>query len=347
MSGIKDFVNRLGMPRLIMSIFLLLLLIMVAIYQLPFSMIVSQSITRSGINMVLALAMVPAIKSGIGMNFGLPLGIICGLIGGLISLEYNITGLLGILAAWLISVPLAIVAGWAYGLLLNKVKGSELMVGTYVGFSVVSLMCIAWLKLPFNNPSLGWAMGDGLRVTITLDEWYDKALNELWAFEVFGVTIPTGLILTCALFCLLVWIYIRSRAGMSLMAGGSNPNFARYNGINPNRTRVVGAILSTIIAALGIIVYAQGFGFYQLYSAPMTMAFPAVAAVLIGGASATKIKISNVVIGTTLFQSILAIASPVAAAIFPEGNLAEVFRVIVSNGIILYALSRFEGGRHK
>ena len=40
---------------------------------------------------------------------------------------------------------IAAVTGWLYGLLLNRLKGSEMSVTTYVGFSVVSLMCIAWL----------------------------------------------------------------------------------------------------------------------------------------------------------------------------------------------------------
>ena len=42
-------------------------------------------------------------------------------------------------------------------------------------------------------------------------------------------------------------------------------------------------VISTILGGIGIIIYAQGFGFYQLYNAPLMMAFPAIAAVLIGG----------------------------------------------------------------
>lgn len=347
MNDFKKTVVRIGVPRLIMSLFLLALIAAVAVYQLQLGMTLGQCIVRSCINMLLALAMVPAVKSGIGLNFGLPLGISCGLVAGLISLEYNMTGIGGIICAWTIAIPLAMVAGFAYGLLMNKVRGSELMVGTYIGFSIVAIMCIAWMKLPFKNPRIGWSMGEGLRVTITLDGWYDKALNRLWAFDIAGVTIPTGLLLTCAFFCFIIWLFTRSRAGMCMMAGGSNPNFARFNGINPSRTRILGAILSTVLGAIGIIFYAQGFGFYQLYSAPMTMAFPAVAAVLIGGASSNKISISNVVLGTFLFQSILSLASPVAGAILPEGNLAEVFRIIISNGIILYALSKSDGGIRK
>ena len=341
------FVENIGLPRLIMAAFLLLLLASVAIFRLQLALSISQCISRSCIYMVLALAMVPAVQSGIGLNFGLPLGICCGLLAGLMGLEWGFTGIAGIVIALLIAIPIAAVAGLLYGMLMNRVKGSELMVGTYVGFSVVSVMCIAWMKLPFRNPKFIWAMGSGLRNTITLDGFYEKALNELWSFEVLGIEIPTGLILACAFFCLLVWLFTQSKMGIAIAAGGSNPDFARFNGVNAERTRILGAVFSTILGAFGIIIYSQGFGFYQLYNAPMNMAFPAVAAVLIGGATARKISVWNVVWGTVLFQSILTLASPVAGAILPEGNLAEVFRIIISNGIILYALTKAGGGRER
>ena len=37
-------------------------------------------------------------------------------------------------------------------------------------------------------------------------------------------------------------------------------------------------------------MYAQSYGFYQLYQAPMMMGFAAVAAILIGGASTTSAR---------------------------------------------------------
>ena len=112
---------------------------------------------------------------------------------------------------------------------------------------------------------------------------------------------------------------------------------------NVDKNRIVGTILSTIIGAVGIIVYSLSFGYLQLYLAPLYMAFPAVAAVLIGGASISKVNISHVIIGTFLFQGLLTVALPVANQLFPEGNLSEVLRMIVQNGIILYALTRMEG----
>ena len=109
--------------------------------------------------------------------------------------------------------------------------------------------------------------------------------------------------------------------------------------------RTMATIISTILGGFGIIIYAQGFGFYQLYNAPLMMAFPAIAAVLIGGATPSRVSVFNVVLGTIMFQSMLAIAVPVANSLIPEGNLSEVVRTIVSNGIILYALSQMQGGK--
>ncbi|MBS6952481.1 MAG: ABC transporter permease [Enterocloster asparagiformis] len=345
MTAVKNSLKSFGFPRLIIMAFLLLLIMMMFVLGIPAPLTFSQCIVRVGINMILSLAMVPGIMAGTGMNFALPLGIECGLLAGMISLQYNMTGVGGIFIAMAISVPFSVAAGWVYSQLVNRVKGSEMMVSTYIGFSVVALMCIGWLILPFDNASIVWPIGDGLRTTITLEAWYDRALNNLLAFNVFGVEIPVGLLLVITVFCLLIWLFMRSHLGLMMKAAGSNPNFARSNGVKVDKMRTMATILSTVLGGIGIIIYAQGFGFYQLYNAPLMMAFPAIAAVLIGGATPSRISIFNVVLGTIMFQSMLTIATPVANSLIPEGNLSEVVRTIVSNGIILYALSRMQGGK--
>ena len=345
MTGIKNKISAFGFPRLIIMAFLGLLIVLMFLMDIPAPLTFSQCIVRVGINMVLGLAMVPGIMAGTGMNFALPLGIECGLLAGMISLQFDMTGVGGIFAAMVISIPFSILAGLAYSQLINRVKGSEMMVSTYVGFSVVALMCIGWLILPFNHPSIVWPIGDGLRTTITLEKWYDRALNNLWAFSVAGVEIPVGLILVISVFSFLVWLFMRSRLGLMMKAVGSNPEFAKANGIHVDSMRTLATVISTILGGIGIIIYAQGFGFYQLYNAPLMMAFPAIAAVLIGGATPSRVTVFHVVFGTIMFQSMLAIATPVANSWIPEGNLSEVVRTIVSNGIILYALSRMQGGK--
>lgn len=340
----KDLISKIGLPRLIITIFFIFLCFLSLILKLSLPDLISDTLVRVGMNGVLVLAMAPGILCGIGLNFGLPLGILAGLLAGLISIEMNLTGFTALFVAILISIPLAAIVGYLYGMLLNRVKGSEMMVSTYVGFSAVSLMCIAWLLLPFQSAELKWPIGKGLRTTITLSGRYDKQLDNFLAFKAMGVTFPTGLIIAFLICCLVMWLILRSKSGVSMIAAGSNPKFARASGINVDKSRLLGTMLSTILGAVGIIIYAQSFGFYQLYQAPMMMGFAAVAAILIGGASATNAKISHVIIGTILFQGLLTIGLPVANKIVTEGNLAEVVRIIVSNGIILYALTKVGGG---
>ena len=107
---------------------------------------------------------------------------------------------------------------------------------------------------------------------------------------------------------------------------------------------MIGTIISTALGSIGIMVYSQSYGFFQLYQAPMMMGLTAVAAVLIGGASVNKVKISHVIIGTFLYQGLLTIGLPVINKIISEGNISEFISLIVSNGIIIYALTKVRGG---
>ena len=64
------------------------------------------------------------------------------------------------------------------------------------------------------------------------------------------------------------------------------------------------------------------------------MGFAAVAGILIGGASSKRATITHVIIGTFLFQGLLTVSLPVANKIVTEGNLSEILRIIVQNGIM-------------
>ncbi|SDY87711.1 simple sugar transport system permease protein [Proteiniborus ethanoligenes] len=344
MEQVKKYIKSIGLPRLIIFSFLLILMIIAVFLDIPLSSLISDMLVRFGMNSVLVLAMVPAIQSGIGLNFALPIGIVCGLIGALVSIEFKLSGFTGLWVSFIVAIPLAIIAGYVYGVMLNKVKGQEMTVGTYVGFSIVSAMCIFWLIAPFKSPELIWAYGgNGLRVTVSLESSIDKLLNNFLSFSIGGVKIPTGLIgffLLCAFMYLL---FSKSKKGAAMKVAGSNEGFAISNGINVNEERILGTILSTVLASIGIILYSQSFGFLQLYNAPLYSAFPAVAAILIGGATLKQANIVHVIIGTLLFQSLLVVSLPVIN-ILSEGSMSEIVRIIVSNGIILYALTRNTGG---
>ena len=211
---------------------------------------------------------------------------------------------------------------------------------TIFGAGQPMFMSIMWLVLPYTSENMVWGYaGQGLRTTITLDGYWSKQLSNFLAIRIGTFVFPTGMILFCALCCFIMWIFLRTKTGTALTAVGSNPDFARAGGIDINRMRAISVIVSTIFGAVGILVYQQSFGFIQLYQAPLYMAFPAVAAVLIGGASINKASITNVVVGTILFQGILTMTPSVINSIL-QTDMSEVIRIVLSNGMILYALTR-------
>ena len=89
---LKEMVQSFGLPRLIITGFLLLLFIAAPFVGADFWTQISNTINRFSWNAIMVLAMVPMIHSGCGLNFGLPLGIISGLLGATLSIEFGYTG---------------------------------------------------------------------------------------------------------------------------------------------------------------------------------------------------------------------------------------------------------------
>ena len=334
--------KKFGLPRLIILIFLISTYIIAPFVGIPITTALSDTIIRFGMNAILVLSLMPMIESGAGLNFGMPLGIEAGLLGALLSIELGFSGFIGFILAIILAIVFAFIFGWAYGAILNKVKGGEMMIATYIGFSSVAFMCIMWIILPFRKPDMIWAYGgSGLRTTISVETYWKGVLNNI--FGKISQAIPVGEIIFFLLLAFLMWLFFRTRSGLSMSVVGKNEKFAQATGINVDKSRKQSVIISTVIAAIGIIVYQQSFGFIQLYLAPFNMAFPAIAAILIGGASVNRVTIWHVMIGTFLFQGILTMTPTVVNALI-KTDMSETIRIIVSNGMILYALTRKEGG---
>ncbi|MDR3341617.1 MAG: ABC transporter permease [Treponema sp.] len=338
---LREFILDFGWPRLIIFCFVALLFIAAPFVGVRVDNSLMNVLVRFGQNGVMVLALVPMMQAGAGLNFGLPVGIIAGLLGSTLAMQFELTGALGFSGAIVLSLPFALGFGWLYGLLLNKVKGEEMTIAMYVGFSIVTFMAILWLILPYTNPTMVWGYtGQGLRTTITLEGYWAQILNNFLVVKIGrNFEFPTGTILFFAFMAFIMWLFMRSRTGTALTAVGSNPDFARAGGVSADRMRTISVIVSTVYGAIGILMYQQSFGFIQVYQAPIYMAFPAVAAILLGGASVNKASILNVVVGTFLFQSILAMTPSVINSIL-KTDMSEVIRILISNGMIIYALTR-------
>jgi len=237
--------------------------------------------------------------------------------------------------------------GFLYGIILNRVKGSEMAISAYIGFSTVSLFNILWVRIPVQSSILILpASGAGLRQVINLRDDFAAAINNVGMFEVGAMIVPTGLLVVFFLACFAMWLFLRSRTGMMMSAAGANPEYARASGIDVDKMRILGATMSTAIGAIGFVIYAQSFTFVQMYNSPLNFGFFSVAAVLIGGATVRRARVFDVVLGAFMFQGMLTIALPLANVMLPGiPGVPEILRIILTNGIILYALTKARGGR--
>ena len=337
--------DKLNFSTKIITQFYMLVLYTGVVVGFPLSTLLSASLHFFGVWALYSLAQVPSIQSGMGPNFALPVGIVCGLIAMVLVLAMDITGwaLIGLSAVF--ATIFGCVFGYLYGKLMNAVKGSEMAIAPYTGFAVTALFGLVWISIPITHPQMVFFLGGGLRHQHALVEWNaSEILANLWQFDAFGVTIRTGELLVIAVGCILMWLFFRTKTGITMSAVGRSQMFAKATGINVDRSRVIASMISMTLAALGAIVYAQGFAFLQLYDFPMFFAFPAVAAILVGGASAQRSVVANVLIGTFLFQGLLAIALPVYTRILDGADIVNPLRMVLQNGIILYALARMSKG---
>lgn len=335
-----------NIPQLFISTFLVMMVIIAGFIDIPVGGLISDSLVRLVMNGVLVLSMVPMLNAGMGINYGLPVGIVAGLLGMSIAVNFNFFGIFGFLGSIILSLPIAVLFGMLYAKILEVVKGREEIAGIFIGFSLIYLMSFFWAVAPFTNPQMLYPIGgQGMRPTIGLSNFFGKSLNELWLLNIRSLTLPLGMLIFFALLCILVYLFFKTKVGMAITAVGENETFVLLSGIDIRKMRTLAVIISTVLGAAGICVYAQSYGFLELYNAPLMMAFPAASAVLIGGARRGRTTVLQVVAGAFLFQSIYVFSTPLANRLLvPEAS--EIMRVMITNMVILYALL-YEGGRAK
>ena len=346
-SGALSYLKKLPISTTSVAALYLIFIIIGAVSGVSVSFLIHFSLMALGMHGILVLSNVPSIQAGMGPNFALPIGVVSGHLAMVITMgRIGLTGWPLIVVAALLAIVFGCIAGFLYGNLMNATKGSEMAIAPYTGFAITFVFSVVWLVIPIDHPFMTFFLGDGLRTPMDLAPFdVNQIFSNLLAFEVLGVTIRTGELLLLAVFCFGMWMFFRSKTGIAMSAVGANPMFAKATGLNVDRLRIIAMMISTSVAAVGIIIFAQGLGIMAIYDAPLWMGFPAVAAILVGGASAQRAKVHHVVVGTFLFQGLLSIAMPVMTHVLPPGtDIADPLRMVVQNGVILYALTRMAGG---
>ena len=163
----------------------------------------------------------------------------------------------------------------------------------------------------------------------------------LWPQYRVMVQIPVITLLVAALVGWTIHYFFSTRMGQRMRAVGNDMAASGAVGIDVNRVRTQAMILSTIVAALGQIVYLQNIGTIAVYSAHENVGMFSAAALLVGGASVSGATVPQALLGTLLFHLLFNILPIAGQKLFGSPEIGEYFRVFIAYGIIAVTLSLY------
>jgi simple sugar transport system permease protein len=153
------------------------------------------------------------------------------------------------------------------------------------------------------------------------------------------VRVPAGTYLVVIALCLFTAFFFKTKLGQDMRTVGQDRHVAEVSGIDADRIRIIAMVMSTVLAAIGQIIFLQNLGNFSTYGSHENTGMFAIAALLIGGASVAKASISQALIGTALFHTIFIVSPLAGRVLFGEAQLGEFFRAFVAYGIIGLSLA--------
>ena len=315
------------------------------------SFLFGEILTRLARNSFLVLSLLIPIMAGMGLNFGMTLGAMAGEIGLILVIDWNIIGIPGIILAMIISTPISILLGWICGKILNMAKGREMVTSYIIGFfmnGVYQLIVLYGMGslIPLASKTLILPRGYGVRNTVNLIT-VRKVFDDLISVRIFNTNVPVFTFIIIIALCIFIIWFKKTKLGQDMRAVGQDLEVSKSAGIKEERTRIIAIIISTVFAGIGMIIYLQNMGTLNTYNSHTQIGMFSIAALLVGGASVNKAKISNVFLGIILFH-IMFIVSPYAGKnLVGQAMIGEYFRVFVSYGVITLSLVLYELKRRR
>lgn len=304
--------------------------------------IIGDVILRLDRNLFLVLALIIPVLAGMGLNFAIVIGAIAGQIGLIIIKFMDFGGVPGLLLAFALATPFAIIFGYGVGTLLNKTKGREMITSLILGYFSTGLYQLVFLLfvgtiIPADNPLMMLPGGIGLKNAFDLD-LIKYALDNIMDFKIMGVKIPLFTFILVVLLCIFLQFIVKTKLGQNFRALGQDIHIADVAGINVDRTRIIAMIISTVLAAWGQIIFLQNIGTLQTYTAHEQAGMFAVAALVIGGATVTKATIGQAILGTVLFHTLFTVSPAAGKNLFGDAQIGEYFRSFIAYGVIAMSL---------
>ena len=305
---------------------------------------IQEMILRLSRNLFLVLSLLIPIIAGMGLNFGIVLGAMAGQIALVFITDWQIVGMQGVLLAAIISVPISVLLGIMSGMILNRAKGREMITSMILGFFINGVYQLIVLYgmgkvIPITNNKLVLSRGYGIRNAIDLKD-VRKVLDSVLSLKIGEIEIPVFIFLIVAV---LAWFTIWFRKTKL----GQDMEVSKTAGIDVEKTRIIAIVISTVLAGFGQIIYLQNIGTMNTYNSHEQIGMFSIAALLVGGASASRATILNAISGIFLFHMLFIVSPMAGKELMGSAQIGEYFRVFVSYGVIALTLVLHQWRREK
>ena len=209
------------------------------------------------------------------------------------------------------SVPVALLCAFLAGMAAGMVTG---LLHTAMGIQALLAGILTQLALySINLKIMGWGTGAGrANQAISVDK-YNLVVSSRYLFDGtypwYKSPILWGAIF-CAVIILILYWFFGTELGCSIRATGANPNMSRAQGINVDRNKVFGLMLSNGIVALSSALYSQYQGFTDVNAGRGAIVI-GLAAVIIGDVIFSRIfrnfglKLLAVVLGSIIYYIVM------------------------------------------
>ncbi|MCF2612706.1 MULTISPECIES: ABC transporter permease [Fusobacterium] len=337
--------------NLVPILMLTLIVIAFPLSGLGFVSTMQEIVQRFSRNLFLVLSLLIPVVAGMGLNFGIVLGAMAGQIALIFITDWQIVGMQGIFLASIISIPFSILLGIMGGSILNKAKGREMITSMILGFFINGVYQLVVLYgmgkvIPLSDKKLLLSRGYGVRNAIDLVN-IRQSLDSFLSFSIGGVEIPVfTFLIIMVLGFFTVW-FRKTKLGQDMRAIGQDIEVAKTAGIDVDKTRIIAIVISTVLAGFGQIIYLQNMGTMNTYNSHEQIGMFSIAALLVGGANASKASIVNAISGVFLFHMLFIVSPNAGKELMGSAYIGEYFRVFVSYGVVALTLVLHQRIREK
>ena len=217
MSPKKKSVSTWFSEYAVVIIFLAITVAAISPSKLSINYIIQEVITRLGRNSFLVIALLLPIYAGMGINFAMALGAMAGQIGLIFAVDWSVAGWQGLVFAFLVGLPIAILLGWVSGKVMNRAKGREMVTGYILAFFInriyqFSVLYLMGSVIPIRNAAILLSRGYGIRNTLNLES-VRQSLDTILKVNIGPFSVPVVTFIVIALLCVFIVWFRKTKLG--------------------------------------------------------------------------------------------------------------------------------------